>query len=77
MIQSQSNEFEAYFFFSAKVNGIHTIVKNARHSIGEKRSAKNNCKNVVCYIAGVPIESFFNYFQLLQADFHTLLGPIY
>lgn len=77
MIQSQSNEFEVYFFFSAKVNGIHTIIKNARHSIGEKRSAKNNSKNVVCYIAGVPIGSFFNYFQLLQAGFHTLLGPIY
>lgn len=45
--------------------------------MGEKRSAQNNSKNVVDNIAGVPSGSFFNYFQLLEADFHTLLGPVY
>lgn len=40
--------------------------------------AKNDPLRIIAsYIAGVPSGSFFNYFQLLEADFHTLLGSIY
>lgn len=38
MIEGQSNQLEVYFFFSAKVNGIHTIVA----TMPDIRWAKND-----------------------------------